>query len=106
MGTGKYTPNAAVSGDMGWQPASIKQWKVVCTHWHRMMLMPSSRLNKRIFIWIKSKANRSCKNWCFRVSELLSGLDLNKCVSGPFPFSKAAFLQQVIKKLEQRHHAD
>ena len=55
MGTGKYTPNAAVSGDMGWQPASIKQWKVVCTHWHRMMLMPSSRLNKQIFIWSKLK---------------------------------------------------
>ena len=40
------------------------------------------------------------------MSELLSGLDLNNCVSGPFPFSKAAFLQQVIEKLEQRHHAD
>ena len=25
LGTGKYTPNATVFGDMGWQPVHIKQ---------------------------------------------------------------------------------
>ena len=25
LGTGKYTPTAAVSGDMGWNPALVKQ---------------------------------------------------------------------------------
>ena len=26
LGVGKYTPTAAVSGELGWQPAFIKQW--------------------------------------------------------------------------------
>ena len=29
LDTGKYTPHAVVSGDIGWQPPSIKQWKAV-----------------------------------------------------------------------------
>ena len=32
LGTGKYTPSAAVSGDMGWKPAFVKQWKSICVH--------------------------------------------------------------------------
>ena len=27
LGTGKYTPNASLYGDMGWQPPLIKQFK-------------------------------------------------------------------------------
>ena len=30
LGTGKYTPTAAVSGDMGWQPPVQQQWKAIC----------------------------------------------------------------------------
>ena len=26
MGVGKYTPNDAIAGDMGWKPAYIRQW--------------------------------------------------------------------------------
>ena len=26
LGTGKYTPNAAVSANLGWQQTKIKQW--------------------------------------------------------------------------------
>ena len=29
LGVGKYTPNLGVSGDMGWVPANLRQWKVV-----------------------------------------------------------------------------
>ena len=27
LGVGKYNPTAAVSGDMGWIPCHIRQWK-------------------------------------------------------------------------------
>ena len=50
LGTGKYTPNAVVSGDMGWQPPNVKQWKAVCAYWYRMTVISNSRLNKRIFM--------------------------------------------------------
>lgn len=59
LGTGKYTPTAAVAGDMGWQPAFVKQWN----HWRRHLTMNSKRLNKRIFIWSYRKSNR----WFYNV---------------------------------------
>ena len=31
-GVGKYIPNAAVNGDMGWTPAHVKQMKSVLCH--------------------------------------------------------------------------
>ena len=34
LGTGKCTPTVAVSGDMGWDPALIKQWKCICRYWN------------------------------------------------------------------------
>ena len=74
---GKNTPNAAVSGDMGWQPPEVKQWKAACAYWYRMTVMSNSRLNKRIFLWSKAKANSSCKNWYFKVREQLTNLGLN-----------------------------
>ena len=37
MGVGKYTPNDAIQGDMGWRPPSVKQWTCVFRHWARIM---------------------------------------------------------------------
>ena len=62
LGTGKYTPTAAVTGDMGWHPAFVKQWKRVCYHYRRHLTMNSSRLNERIFIWSYRKSNRCSYN--------------------------------------------
>ena len=106
LGTGKYSPNAAVSGDMGWQPPVIRQWKVVCAYWYRVTVMAESRLNKRIFLWCKSKANRSCKNWYFMVEEMLLSIDLNRFTTGLFECSKNYFLSYVISKLEQKHQVE
>ena len=106
LGTGKYTPDAAVSGDMGWQPPNVKQWKAVCAYWYRMTVMSNSRLNKRIFLWSKAKANSSCKNWYFKVREQLTNLGGNIFTTGTFICSKTSFLQQVLEKLEQKYHTE
>ena len=54
LGTGKYSysPNAAVSGDMGWQAPRIPQWKAVCAYWYRVTVMNDSRLNKRAHVFL------------------------------------------------------
>ena len=49
LGTGKYTPTVAVSGDMGWAPAFVKQWECICNHWNRMIYMDVGRVNKQVF---------------------------------------------------------
>ena len=49
LGTGNYTPTAAVSGDMGWQPPVLRQWKAICQQSVRFLDMEGMRVNKRIF---------------------------------------------------------
>ena len=51
LGVGKYTPNAAVNGDMEWTPTHVKQMKSVMCHWFRLNHMDSNRINKQIFLW-------------------------------------------------------
>ena len=71
LGTGKYTPNAAVCGDMGWHPVHIRQWKSVCIYWNRMVHMDEGRVNKRVFAWSDRKADRGCKNHNFMLRRTL-----------------------------------
>ena len=61
LGTGKYTPNVAVQGEMGWKPINIDQWKAICNHWSRCFNYDSSRLNKAVFNWTVIKGNIDVK---------------------------------------------
>ena len=62
LGTGKYTPSAAVAGDMGWIPAFIKQYKCVCKQWARYTNMPNDRINKHIYNYCKDKSSARYQN--------------------------------------------
>jgi len=57
LGTGKYTPNAAVQGDMGWRHSLVEQWKSICNHWYRCLSYNETRVNKKIFVWALNKGN-------------------------------------------------
>ena len=46
LGVGKYTPNAAVQGDMGWCLPNINQWSCICRLWCRLVNMSTNRLCK------------------------------------------------------------
>ena len=59
--------NAAVSGDMGWQPPIVRQWKVISQQWFRFLEMDNIRLNKTIFDWCNTKGNAGCKNCYYNV---------------------------------------
>ena len=45
MGVGKYTPNDAVSGDMGWKTPYVKQWSNIFRHCARYTKMDKDRKN-------------------------------------------------------------
>ena len=77
LGTGKYTPTAAVFGDMGWTPPLLKQWKSICNHWNQNIHTNITRLNKRIFTWAYNKASVRCKNWFFNVKSNFDKLELS-----------------------------
>ena len=63
LGVGKYTPTAAVAGDMGWIPSFTKQWKCTSNLWSRFSIMNNGRINNRIFNYFLNNNNSRCKNW-------------------------------------------
>lgn len=67
MGLGRYAPNIAVNGDMGWKPPIVKQWERVFRHWNRCVTMDTNRVNSKIFHWSLTCARNRCKNWHNRV---------------------------------------
>lgn len=63
LSVGRYTPNAAVNGDIGWRPIGIQCWKTVLSHWRRSINMDKTRINKVIFCWSNDKSINRCRNW-------------------------------------------
>ncbi len=53
LGLGKYTPNVASEGEMGWPFPQERSWLCVTRLWCRLRNMDDSRLNKRIYQWAK-----------------------------------------------------
>ena len=77
LGIGKYTPVAALEGKTGWEPSHIKQWTCIGWHFVRISCTPVSSINKRIALWVHSKASPTSKNWFYYIKERLSKLHLN-----------------------------
>ena len=95
LGTGKYMPNAAIYGDMGWQPPLVKQWKCICNTWDRLKRMPDDRLNKRVFVWSCSNANNSCKNGVYTVKKQFQNLGHGAYADFNNMFSKTSLVRDV-----------
>lgn len=49
MGVGKYTPNDAISGDMGWRPPCTKQWSNVLDSGRDLLLWKETELTIKFF---------------------------------------------------------
>lgn len=74
LGVGKFTPNAAVEGDMGWLPQEVRQWNCVLRQWCRLKNMDANRLNHRIYRWTVLNMNRT-KNWTYRLNKHLNEIN-------------------------------
>ena len=55
----KLMPNAVIYGDMGGETPLVKQWTCICNTWDRLKRKTDDRLNKRVFVWSCSNANKS-----------------------------------------------
>ena len=102
LGTGKYTPNASLYGDMGWQPPLIKQWKCICKTWFRLKCMTNDRLNKRVFEWSVSNARTSCKNWVYIVKKHFQSLRCGAYAELNNVFSKSSLVQDVSNAMQTK----
>ena len=95
LGTGKYTPNAAVIGDMGWEPTTVRQLATVSTFWARCVNMGEDRVNKLVFNYCLEKAGPSCKNWAFRDREILHNYNLGIYTDSERSISKSALVKAI-----------
>ena len=56
LGLGRYAPNAAINGDMGWLSPEHSQWMCIIRKWCRLVNMDKSLLAKKIAFLISLKA--------------------------------------------------
>ena len=75
LNVGRYTPNAAVTVDIGWTPVKTKCWQQVLRFWSRNVKMENYRLNEKVFFWSNRKPGNICNYWNFRICKLLSDFD-------------------------------
>ena len=103
LNVGRYTPNAAVNGDIGWTPMIAKCWKPVLTFWCRCINMDAARLNRKIFCWSNSKMSTRCKNWNFRVSQKLAESNFHIYNSINQTINKITVLNNVLPYISQEY---
>ena len=80
MGVGKYTPNDAIAGDMGWKPVYIRQWSNIFRHCARCSIMQHDRMNFKVFKWSIKKDNGRTKNSGYRICEMLRAQNIEHIV--------------------------
>ena len=68
LGLGRYAPNAAINGDMGWVSPEHRQWMCVARKWCRLINLDESLLASKIFQTHLAQCNANCKTWCSRVT--------------------------------------
>ena len=78
LGVGRFTPSAAINGDMGWRLPIERQWSAVSRLWHRLSAMPVDRLSHRIFVWGDNAATSRFRNWHFRVHQQFNSLGVGQ----------------------------
>ena len=83
LGVGKFTPNAAVEGDMGWIPAEVRQWNCVIRLWCRLKTMDVNRLNYKVYKWADSMKTRT-KNWYFRFQKHLQSINCSHFLNNDY----------------------
>ena len=77
LGVGKYTPNTAVRGDMGWKTPFHQQGLAITRLWCRLCNLNSGRFTKKIFVWAEQQALGNKKNWVFHVRRFFNSLQMN-----------------------------
>jgi hypothetical protein len=77
LGVGKYTPNNAVVGDIGWTPPVVRQKASLVRWWCKMVRMDVSRLTRCAFDANVYHAENGRNNWALRTKKILKDIELH-----------------------------
>ena len=78
LGFGRYAPNAAINGDMGWLSPDHSQWMSIARKWCRLVNMDESLLAKKIFPSHLDQGSTNCKIWYYRVKMYFIELSMSR----------------------------
>ena len=74
-GVGRYSPNNAVIGDIGWTPPVVRQKSAMIKWWCKLVRMRPNRLTRHIFEACFYHSEKSRNNWCYRCVKLIHYID-------------------------------
>ena len=77
LGVGRYTPNAALHGELGWKSPEHRQWLSVFRLFLRLKNMDKSRINSLVFDWSIRCTRAGIKNWGFKIKSFLHKLGMS-----------------------------
>ena len=92
LGVHKYTPVAALIGEMGWLPCKYRKIINMLRYWNRLMKMPNDRMTKHVFN-TEYTVSINANNWCSKIKDVFTMLgqesifrnrikcDIEKCKS-------------------------
>ena len=103
LGVGRYTPNAAVNGEMGWKPTQVRVYNSVCRTWCRLTGMNTSRLNKRVFSWAYEQAKNGGKNWVYRVIDHFNKSELGQFANALVTYDKHFVVNNVENTMYRKY---
>ena len=97
LGVGKYTPKAAVQGDVGIVPSIVNQWINITRNWCNMVNMASHILKRKIMVWSWQYAvNGNCKNLIWKVLKYYKKNNLSdQCIISNNKLNKNDVLSRV-----------
>ena len=98
LGLGRYAPNTAVNGDMGWDIPEHRQWLSVTRKWCRIIRMSDTSLTKKFFLGYWAQSSPSCKTWFFKVTTFFAKYDDEQQCLSP-EVSTSAVLNSIKPKL-------
>jgi len=103
LGTGRYTPNNALDGELAWHPPHVKQWKYVAQEWHRILKKDENRINHNCFVYCNNKSCFHGKNWQYVFNSCMLNIDLETLVVNCSKTSAKYFSSEVVTHSLQSH---
>ena len=74
LGVHRFTPNMAITGDMGWLPSVYRRWCSVIRLWNRILLFDDTRITKKVF---NHDYNICQNNWCEEIKRIMTTIGLS-----------------------------
>ena len=85
LGVNRFTPVAAILGEMGWLPARYRRWLCMIRYWNRLNTLKDTRLTKILFWSDYANCARGKDNWCAEIKTIFNTLGMHEQFSSMPP---------------------